>query len=76
MVNANWRLGAMGSKEGFIGKNAKAILTFGGNGCNGAFYLLHILLTIGLTTVKKGKTFDIFISIYLFVYLFILFFRP
>ena len=44
--------------------------------CNGAFYLLHILLKIGLTTVKKGKTFDIFISIYLFVYLFILFFRP
>ena len=44
--------------------------------CNGAFYLLHILLKIGLTTLEKGKLFDIFIIIYLFVYLFILFFRP
>ena len=32
MVNANWRLGAMGSNEWFIGKKAKASLTSGGNG--------------------------------------------
>ena len=64
---------------GFIGKKAKASLTSGGNGvlCNGAFDLLHILLTIGLTTLKKGKLFDILLLfIYLFVYLFILLFRP
>ena len=63
---------------GFIGKKAKASLTSGGNGvlCNGDFYLLHILLTIGLTTLEKGKLLDIFIIIYLFIYLFILFFRP
>ena len=32
MVNTNWRLGSMGSNEGFIGKKANASLTSGGNG--------------------------------------------
>ena len=31
-MNANWRLGAIGSNEGFIGKKAKASLTSVGNG--------------------------------------------
>ena len=43
MVNANWRLGAMGSKEGFIGKSAKAILTFGGNGVQRSFLFTSYL---------------------------------
>ena len=43
MVNANWRLAAMGSKEGFIGKNAKAILTFGGNGVQRSFLFTSYL---------------------------------
>ena len=38
--------------------------------CNGAFYLLHILLTIGLTTLKRE---NYLIFLLLFSYLFILF---
>ena len=39
--------------------------------CNGAFYLLHILLTIGLTTLKR-ENYLIFLLllIYFFIYLF------
>ena len=40
--------------------------------CNGAFYLLHILLTIGLTTLKRENHL-IFFIIYFFICLFIYF---
>ena len=67
MVNAKRRLAANGIKTGDLLERrikAKASLTSGGNG-------VHILLTIGLTTLEKGKLFDIFIIIYLFfIYLF------
>ena len=34
--------------------------------CNEALYLLDILLTIGLTTLKKRKPFDIFYNIFIY----------
>ena len=77
MVNANWRLAANEIKTGdLLERRLKLVWLLVVTVCNGDFYLLHILLTIGLTTLEKGKLFDIFIVIYLFVYLFILFFRP
>ena len=75
-MNANWRLGAMGSNEGFIGKKAKASLTSGGNGVQRSFLFTSYLAYNRINHSEKGKLFDIFIIIYLFVYLFILFFRP
>ena len=77
MVNANWRLAANEIKTGdLLERRLKPVGLLVVTVCNGAFYLLHLLLKIGLTTLEKGKLFDIFIFIYLFVYLIILFFRP
>ena len=69
MVNANWRLAANEIKTGdLLERKLKSVWLLVVTVCNGAFYLLHILLKIGLTTLERGKLFDIFIIIYLFCF--------
>ena len=72
MVNANWRLAANEIKTGdLLERRLKPVWLLVVTVCNGAFYLLHILLTIGLTTLKR-ENYLIFLLlfIYLFIYLF------
>ena len=69
MVNANWRLATNGIKRGdLLERKLKPVWLLVVTVCNGAFYLLHILLTIGLTTLEKEKLFDTFIIICVFIY--------